>query len=121
MNAAPAQNLNANTSGPEPYDIDFAPSPTRNLTPPPEVPHEEKNGPVIPSDSQATKSFNKELRLACFKEVKKPGRGEYWFSSRIRAAEKSIELLQLRIDPFASSPLFYFSVVEPRAIFFESH
>lgn len=64
-----------NASGPEPYGIDFTPSPTRNVTPPPpEIPHEEKNGPVIPSDSPDTKTFNKELRMSCFKEVKKPGR-----------------------------------------------
>ncbi|XP_066955272.1 integrator complex subunit 6 isoform X1 [Macrobrachium rosenbergii] len=74
MNTTANTSPTSTTSGPEPYEIDFAPSPTRNLTPPPEIPHEEKNGPVMPSDSQATKTFNKELRMACFKEVKKPGR-----------------------------------------------
>ncbi|KAK7082057.1 Integrator complex subunit 6 [Halocaridina rubra] len=63
-----------NACGAEPYDMEYPLSPTRELTPPPEIPNEEKNGPVIPADSQATKTYNKELRLACFKEVKKPGR-----------------------------------------------
>lgn len=29
-----------------------------------------------PADTSATKSYNKELRLTCFKLVKKPGRGK---------------------------------------------
>lgn len=74
--------------GSEAYDFDLPP-PAPSLTPPPEMIFEdglEKNGPVnntepkrgtspyYPVDTQATKVYNKELRMACFKEVKKPGR-----------------------------------------------
>lgn len=83
--------------GSEAYDFDLPP-PAPSLTPPPEMIYEdglEKNGPVnntepkrgtspyYPVDTQATKVYNKELRMACFKEVKKPGRGKV-FSEHVK-------------------------------------
>lgn len=72
------------------YDV-LPPAPC--LTPPPEMIFDdgiEKNGivnngeqrrgisssPNTPVDTQATKTYNKELKMACFKLVKKPGRGK---------------------------------------------
>ncbi|XP_071547299.1 integrator complex subunit 6 isoform X2 [Panulirus ornatus] len=79
-------------SASEAYDVNFdvlPPAPC--LTPPPEIVFDEdieKNGivnnveqrrgisanPNTPADTQATKTYNKELKMDCFKLVKKPGR-----------------------------------------------
>ncbi|KAG7176055.1 Integrator complex subunit 6-A-like [Homarus americanus] len=86
------------------YDI-LPPAPSR--TPPPEIIYDdgvEKNGivnnsesrratstPITPADTQATKTYNKELKMACFKLVKKPGRDFRQLFDQLNTVQGSYE------------------------------
>ncbi|KAG0724196.1 Integrator complex subunit 6 [Chionoecetes opilio] len=78
--------------------------PSPSLTPPPmepptEEPHEEENAPTVttpvtallPADTQATKTYNKELKMTCFKLVKKPGRDFRTLFDQLNTVQGSYE------------------------------